>query len=180
MLPWVTLDKVTFCRHQKLLKTPKPQKMYALVNYVLTNLVWIPGRSNSISSCYFILFPLSLSTFDCVITLFDTLDCSCSSTVKTFEVLETGVWIFGHFSVDTLAIHTSYVCIDIQLVDSDYMLVLELSLEDEVSFATKVTFCIELWFVEVKNMLRFSWDLGADRLEVLPRCFSSRKELSHR
>ena len=142
-------------------------------------LVWIPGRSNSNSSCYFILFPLSLSTFNCVITFFDTLDCSCSSTIKTFEVLETGVWIFSHFSVDALTIHTSYVSIDIQLVDSDDMLILELSLEDEVSFATKVTFCIELRFVEVKYMLRFSWDLGANRLEVLPWCFRGRKELSH-
>ena len=59
------------------------------------------------------------------------------------------------------------------------MFVFELALKDQVALTTKVTFSIELRFVEVKDMLFFSLNLSANCLEVLPRCFGGGEEFRH-
>ena len=59
------------------------------------------------------------------------------------------------------------------------MLVLELSLENQISLATKVTLSVELRLEEVEHMLLLTRNLSANRLKVLPRGLGGREEFSH-
>ena len=114
-----------------------------------------------------------------MVALLYTLDSPCGSTVEALEVLQTRVGVLGHLGVDALAIQASDVRIDVELVDSDYVLVLELSLKDEVSLTSEVTLRVELRLEEVEHVLLLTGDLSADRFEVLPGGLGRGEELGH-
>ena len=127
----------------------------------------------------FILFLLSLSAFDSVVALLYTLNSPCGSTVEALEILQTSIWVLCHLGIDLLAISTPDIIIDVKFVDSCYMLVLELSLENQISLATKVTLSVELRLEEVEHMLLLTRNLSANWLKVLPRGLGGREEFSH-
>ena len=113
---------------------------------------------------------LSLTTTSSVVTFLDALHCSCGFTVETFQVYQTCALIFSHYSIDFLAHSTLDISIDVALVKTDNVLVLEPSCENEITFTAKVALDVEFSLDEVEHVLWLSVNLTADLIYIGAVC----------
>ena len=103
-----------------------------------------------------------------MITLLDVLHCPGSAIVATRYNLQARAFVSCHFGVEISAIKAFHIHLDVGLVETHNMLVLESTSENKVAFTTEVAINIEFSLDVVKTVLWFSVDLLTNLIEVCP------------
>lgn len=104
-----------------------------------------------------------------MVTLADVLHSASGSTVLACQILQASALVTRHGRVQTATISANHIQLQVVLIDTCDVFVLEACLEDHVVLRTEVTFAIELSLKEVQDVLGLSPDGLCDREEVLPR-----------
>lgn len=101
-------------------------------------------------------------------TLLNVLNRAGGLAILARQLHQSRRGVADNLSVQFSAIEAAHVSIQILLVEVGDVLVLVLAHNNQVAFTAKVTFDIQLGLQEVQNVLRFTLNLLADRVEVDP------------